>query len=298
MWPGASVGSFLFSSLITLGFSLLLSACYEPTEGCLDVNAVNFGLDTDRECADCCTYPVLSIQFSHVWEDADTNLTFNYGSEAFQDAVGQIFAIDRITFYVHDFALLTEAGVLQYTTDSVEVLKLAASGLYEETFIRDDYLLLNPALRSALEVGTLLQNGTFTQLRFQVGLDAETDDILPGSLPTNHALSLLDTTMYDLDQERYWSNRLALQRDTAGTTPSLLLTYGTERLPLEVALDIPGNFALPPGLDLDIVLKINYAQWFAQVENIREEGEEELLNKIVAELPNSISFVEISANER
>lgn len=293
--PGTSL---IFSVLISLSCSLLFAACYEANEGCLDVNAVNFGLDADRECADCCEYPALSIQFFHVWEDADTSFTFNYGSAAFMDAMGQTFAIDRITFYANDFVLLTDAGESLYTSDSVEVLKLLSSGLYEETFIRDDYLLLNPALSSSLEVGTLLENGTFTQLQFQIGLDPVTDDILPESLPTNHPLSLLDTTMYNLTEERYLSNRLLLQRDTAETTPTFPLTYGTERPPLEFALDIPGNFALPPGLDLDISLQINYAKWFEQIGDIRTDSESEILNKIVAGLPNSITFLEISANER
>ncbi|MCB0630092.1 MAG: hypothetical protein KDD15_10175 [Lewinella sp.] len=285
-------------SILLLGIILLSPACYEAREGCLDVNAVNYALDTDRECADCCEYPVLSLRFVSVWEDQDTSFTFRYASDGFHDGKGQPFLIDRITYYIQDVALVANAGALHYTSDSVEVQKLTDSGTYEEVYIRDDYLLLNPALNTALEVGTLLRNGTFTHLRFQVGLDVETDDILPGSLPTNHPLSLLDTSMYNLNDERYLSNRMDLMRDTAATASSLLLSYGTEQQPLEISLEIPGSFALPPGLDLEITLQVNYAKWFEQISDIRVDSEAELLDKIVAGLSNSFTFLEISADER
>jgi hypothetical protein len=294
----ASCAGPLLSLLVLVGISLFAPACYEAREGCLDVNAVNYALDSDRECDGCCEYPVLSIRFVHVWDDGDTSFTFRYDSGAFLDGDGQPFAIDRITYYVQNIGLYTDGAFLRYTADSVEVQQLTATGTYEATFIRDDYLLLNPARSTSLEVGTLFQNGTFTALRFQVGLDAETDDILPGSLPTNHPLSLLDSTMYDLAGMRYLSNRLELRRDPAASDAPLILSYGTERARQAVTLDIPGGFALSPGLDLDITLQVNYARWFEQIEDIRSESEEELLNKIVAGLPNSFTFLEISANER
>ncbi|HMV23421.1 MAG TPA: hypothetical protein PKA71_03780, partial [Saprospiraceae bacterium] len=49
----------LFLSSVVLFFT----ACYQPKEGCLDINATNFDATADEEC--CCQYPVLQLKFKH-----------------------------------------------------------------------------------------------------------------------------------------------------------------------------------------------------------------------------------------
>lgn len=285
---------FVIAILITSCFT----ACYEPVEGCLDTNALNFSLDSDRECDGCCTYPTLSIQLVHQWEDADTNLTFRYTSDAFRDGSGNPFAIERITYYLKEFILLSDAGSPVNTTDSVLVGFLNDAGFYEDRYIRDDYLLINASVSSSLEVGTLARNGNFTQLQFELGVDDFTDRVLPGSLPENHPLSLLDTTMFDLNDGRYISNRLDLSRDTSLNAQDLLLSYGAERMTIPITVDIPGGFPLPAGFNMVVTLQVNYAEWFQQVNNLPNASEEDLLSQIVAGLSNSFTLVDITVNQR
>ena len=102
--------------------------------------------------------------------------------------------------------------------------------------------MINPLLSSAQTIGALEQNGSFTQLQFQLGVDEEIDDILPGSLPTNHPISFLDTSMYDLTNSKYISNRLDLRRDTAATAAEVLLYYGSEIPAVPFSIEIPGGF--------------------------------------------------------
>ena len=100
----------------------LCSSCYEVVEGCLDTNAVNFAIDADRECEDCCTYPTLSIRFVNIWDDGDTSFTFNYNA-IYEDAGGQAFSFNRITYYLKDFALIEDSGNQVFTVDTVLVSK-------------------------------------------------------------------------------------------------------------------------------------------------------------------------------
>lgn len=286
-----------FIALVAV-LSLGLPACYEPIEGCLDANAVNFSLDADRECDACCQYPGLSIRLVHRWEDSDTSFSFRYTSDAFRDANGHPFSIDRITYYLHEFSLIDAAGTQLFTVDTVLVAQLNSGGFYEDAFILDDYLLVNPAVSSALDVGTLPRNGNFIQLRFALGIDALTDRIQPVSLPTNHPLSLLDTTMYELANNRYFSNRLDLLRDTSASADTLLLTYGAERASIPVTVDIPGGFALPAGFSVEVAVQVNYAEWFAGVGDIENAAPETILDQIVAGLPNAFSLLEITVNQR
>lgn len=279
--------------LLLLTLCLTSTACYQSIEGCLDPNAINYGLDVDRECDDCCTYPQLYIRLVNRWTDADTTFLINYNSTAYEDGGGHAFTIDRITYYLRDFALIRSSGAAVYPTDTVLVQQRSSSGVVEETYVRDDYLLINPGVSPSLSVGTLRENGDFSQLRFQLGLVPATDEILPGSLPENHPLSLLDSSMYLLDEARYLSNRLDLERRQAGNTTPLLLSYGSERPSVSFVLDLPANFSLPAGFNVQITMEVNYAEWFRQVQSITTATEPEILSGIVAGLPNSFSVLEI-----
>ncbi len=42
-----------------------LAGCYEPKEGCLDPQAVNYDVTADEACADCCTWPSLRLSVKH-----------------------------------------------------------------------------------------------------------------------------------------------------------------------------------------------------------------------------------------
>lgn len=286
------------AAVLLLCISWYLSACYEPVEGCLETNALNFSLDADRECDGCCTYPVLSIRLTHRWENADTSFIFRYSSLAFKDGGGNPFSIDRITYYLHDFVLLTDAGNAIRTTDTLLVPLLNSSGFYEDTYIPDDYLLVNAAVSSSLEVGTLPRNGNFTQLQFQLGIDAFTDRILASALPNNHPLSLLDSTMYDLDLLRYVSNRISLKRDTSQNAEAVLPAYGSEIDAVPVTIDIPGGFPLAAGFNMVISLEVNYADWFQDVQRIDTASEADLIAQIVARLPNAFTLLDITVNRQ
>jgi hypothetical protein len=172
------------------------------------------------------------------------------------------------------------------------------AGFYEDRYIRDDYLLINASVSSSLEVGTLARNGNFTQLQFELGIDDFTDRVLPGSLPDNHPLSLLDTTMFDLNNGRYLSTRLDLARDTTTNAEDLLLTYGAERPTVPFTVAIPGGFPLPAGFNMVVTLQVNYAEWFQGVDNLANASEEDLLSQIVGSLSNSITLVNITVNQQ
>lgn len=274
---------------------LLLPACYEPIEGCLDPAAENFQLDADRECAACCTYPKLSLQFVHRWITPDTSFILRYTDQVYADASGHPFFLQRITYYLHDFALLTAGGQLQFTADSLETLQQTGTGETVTRVIRDDFVLVNPGGNASLEIGSLRRNDVYTQIQFEVGLDADSRFILPTSLPGAHPLSLLDTTMYDLAAEEYNSLRVAFCRDTSANSTRSIARYPSAQPTIPIALDIPGGFALPAGLDLTVTIQVDYASWFGQVSDIAGAAEDEITTQIVAGVPLSFTLLDIQA---
>lgn len=45
-------------------------------EGCLDICVINFDLDVDEVCVDCCIYLQLSFCFDNVWDYGDIIVVF------------------------------------------------------------------------------------------------------------------------------------------------------------------------------------------------------------------------------
>ena len=98
-------------SLLFLFCYFLPTSCFEPEEGCLDIEANNFQLAADRDCSkdapsNCfCTYPSVSLRVVHVFDKLDfrTDTVYRINS-------GEIIKIRDIQFYI----------CLLYTSDAAD----------------------------------------------------------------------------------------------------------------------------------------------------------------------------------
>jgi len=278
--------------LLLLLLILLFNACYNPREGCLDLRATNFEVDADRPCNRCCTYPQLLLVFEHkVQKDSAANLT--YTTATYRDGAGNSFRIRDIQFYVSNARLVRADNSEVFPTDSLTVRIQPPGGTPQTATIADNVALVNRNNFSPAEMGTFLTTGSFAKVRFTLGLQPVQNQVLPNSLPdsvVNHPLE--NTGMYINPDTGFVINRLQLfndlnQTDTTFTTFRLLQQ---DTVPVE--LPIPNPFNLVEGRDLRVIIRINYLDWFKNV-NIKTDPPATVATKIRDNLRNAFSITRV-----
>ncbi|MEZ4987180.1 MAG: MbnP family protein [Saprospiraceae bacterium] len=168
---------------------LLLTACYEPVEGCLNTSATNFDIDADEACADCCTFPQLKIRFLSVWPLADTTPLVSRDS-VYTDALGQPFRFFRIRYYWSDIALQLQDGNRLSILDSIAV-KIAAQGDTSSLTLVDDFMLADiDRANRTFTVGTLEASGIMAGLLARFGIaDPANRTVITSVSPSSHPLA-------------------------------------------------------------------------------------------------------------
>lgn len=276
--------------LLWLWLGALLTACTEPKEGCLDINAVNYQVDADRPCADCCEYPTLQFDILHkVRPDSEANLT--YEDSIYQDGAGNDFRISDIQFYLSDVALLRPDGSAVRVTDTLQLTVERPGGGAGIQVVTDDFALLNPNdFRSSI-IGTFISQGAFSEVRFDVGIEEAANYVDPVLLPEEHPLALVEM-YWNADSGRIY-NRLDLFRIEEQTdTLRTLLEIGLPENLQTVKLPLPTPFELSPGFGPSLVIRIDYLTWFEDVD-LKNDDRAVLIQKIVNNLTESFSIIAI-----
>ncbi|MEL6925330.1 MAG: MbnP family protein, partial [Bacteroidota bacterium] len=174
---------FLFPIVFLFLWLFLLVGCYEPVEACLDLQATNFEVTADRACSDCCTYPTLSLSFSH---KVDSNFLSN--EDVYLNRVGRPYRIESVVFYISNVQLVDAAGNGYGVEDQIELLALN-NGVEEWLELEDNFLLIERTTRN-VTLGEFRSSGDFVGLRFFVGINAPANNANPASLPDGHPLSI------------------------------------------------------------------------------------------------------------
>lgn len=196
---------------------LVCASCYEDRVGCLDPDAANYALLADEACPDCCTYPVLSVRVSPVWEGEAVVPAATYA-----DGAGHPFRLVDFRFYLGDLRLLAEGidlpepqrGVPLTLTDGTDV---TLNGNYT----------LGTSARTTREVGSIrLGNRPVAGFAGSYGLPDRFRGVLPASAPSGDALRTQPRRLNYLDGNGYVQSRL--EYVLAGTTDTLSVsTYGS-----------------------------------------------------------------------
>lgn len=277
----------MFSLL--LGGMLLLNGCYEPVEGCLDAGATNFDLDADRDCGNCCSYPLLKVSFTHSWptpDDAEAALKLS--PAWYVDGLGQPFRIKSIRYYWSDLALTDISGQARRVTDSIDLRLIQAPGDTIDARVADNFLLAAASGSSARTLGTFPYPATYRRLDAVFGVIEPANRAAPASLPQGHPLAPQLGSQHISGAEGYVFAKIELYRDTAATdtTPVVLHIGGTASLRL-LSLALPGEIALPQGVNAALRIQTDYSRWFSGV-NIRGDTTA-LKQAILNQLPGSFS---------
>ncbi|HMQ50274.1 MAG TPA: hypothetical protein PKA00_22785 [Saprospiraceae bacterium] len=276
---------------ITLILMLILSACYEPREGCLDIEAVNYELDADKNTLEDCIYPEFRLQVAHRYSTQDTIFRFRLRDSIYYDDFGQPFRVNDLRFYLSDLKLLFDNGQEMMLEDELAVYIRQPGGTVEMQVLEDNFALVNPSITQNYVIGTSTNSGNIQSLSFTLGLDDPANQIIPDSLPASHPLSLRDSSMYLGIDSGYVFQRIELFRDTtaADTIPEVLL-IGTPGYQQHYAVDVVA--AKDRGFHLLLTLQVDYRVWFRGI-NVKTDSKAALIEKIVGNLPEAFSVVSI-----
>jgi|GEM_PF-1211435 len=180
---------------------LLLHACYEEQEGCLDPVAVNYDVSADFNGG--CTYPALSFSVDHQWGDS----LFSYDS-LYRDVEGDTFQIRFIGLFVRELAVDTgTAWVRANATDRDWPLRTGS------TRTEGERIGLIESRNFSTQWGRLSYLGAFEEFRMTLGLGA-LDQVDPGSIDSEHPLNLR-SQMYDTLNKRYVGWAMSFRTDTS-----------------------------------------------------------------------------------
>jgi len=262
---------------IIIVICLFFAACFQPENGCLDVEATNFELTADEPCdgddsADSCPciYPVLSFgELDYVVEKVD------YQPDAFYRIDSQYIRIQSIRFYLSGISLVLLNDENELSTQ----------------LLIDDFVLINQ--QRSIELGAIKQHGTFDSLRFVLGVEPPANTAAPDSIMnTSHPLA--ETEMHTGNQETgYIFNQLIFNRDTLFDTDTITLNIAAadfQSQPSLMELKMPFSYETPIGADFSIgTLQIDHAQWFDGI-NFVVDTEAIMIGKIVANTPKVFSI--------
>lgn len=270
----------VFLTLIMLSFS----GC-EEDPGCLDIQANNYQVDAEDPCDDCCSYPELRLSFQHNWVLDDSVRNFDTGRDVY--TIGGVeYQFNRIRYYLSGIHLVREDGTFLELNERLEFE--LPDGVTES--VEDNFVLLEAGSFQTLVPGRYRRSGTFTELRFIVGVSMPAGAATPEQFPENHPLAAQSPPMYAADSG-YLHSLITFSPVREDSTSYTWETFGTDRL-REVSL--PLSFTLDPGFHTEIRLAINYRAWFTGI-NLTERPSEVVLDQIVSNQANSFSLASINS---
>lgn len=243
-------------------FFFFCLACESPTRGCLDVEATNFDVSSDKPCKDdCCTYPdlvcLVSQEFGGVVWKQDTVYTNDMGLE---------FRIKSVAFYLSGFEL-GQNGTFYQVADSVK-MKVFGNGIADtlEQYFTDDFLLIR---RVPVEypVGKFKKSGSFDQFRCNLGLTSDANKIVPRYAPSGHPLNKQPDSLWLSWTEQFVWMQIVVTKDISDTTIPDTLRFTADDFggtPFKISSGTVLNHIT--GFDFDFIFTVDYAQMFSGVD--------------------------------
>lgn len=266
---------FLIAILLFI-FLVLLLACKEPVEGCLDVDAVNYDVSADDPCADCCTYPSLELQINHQFD----TLFFSYDSTYnFAGFTGQF---EKVVFYLSDFRLTNGATSLE-VVETIDLEQIDGGAIT----VKDDFVLLSPGRSIRYDLGEIRGgSGTYEMLEFKVGLIETVATTDAEFVDEDHPLSFGIDTLWT-NPGGYIFNQVRVIPDTFNRENVRTVNLrGAANL---VQLMLPFEQIVSRGTEISIPLRVDYNKWFSGIDFVGN-SDGEIVESIVNNTPDAFSI--------
>ncbi len=236
------------------------AACYEPVEGCLDIEATNFNAAADNDC--CCEYPKLILETVQ-----------RYGSDTVQylpdslylNDAGQIFRIKSVVFYLSEIQVF-QSGDAYSVSDTVQLQTYSAFGndTLEEAFT-DDFLLIR---RTPVDnpVGDFRPSGAFDKAKIRLGLSDDAQRVIPALAPSGHPLRIQGDSLWYGPSAGYVFLQAVVVRDSMQATKPDTLAFTGADLP-NFFIEKNGSYLHQSGgYDFRLKLGIDYKKMFEGID--------------------------------
>jgi hypothetical protein len=258
------------------------SGCFQPKEGCLDLEATNLDVEADKKCEACCTYPLLRLDVQQVYD----TLTFVEGN-VYNNDLNQVFRLRSVAFYLSDFQLFKNATLFQVTdTIALKTYGNSVSDTIAKTFF-DDFLLVRRN-SSNLAIGSFRATGLFDQLRFRLGLTTAAQQVIAPAAPAGHPLQTqADSLWYGRDAGFVWL-QVVVSDTAAAAVPDTISLTQADLMDAQFQTAAGQNFQHDAGFDFILRLKADYRKMLLGVD-WSSNDKTAWKSRIVANLPNVFS---------
>lgn len=263
--------------------------CYEPKEGCLDIDAVNYDASADDPCDACCKSPVLLFLMQHYVELAtqpDTSFAMKYATKYPSPFdTSHYFYLDRGRFFISNLKLVRDNGEEVGVTDSLWLLLTNGDSLYVE----DNFSKCDRDLFAADTIGKIKTLGVFTKLKFTLGLEEAVQKVYPDTLNNRHPLAVdTDSLSYE-EGVGIFPYHLIIRPDTLPDTPPMIFKFDQAR---QISLDLPQPISVERGFSIRLTLRFEYLHLFKAVDFLHDT-EAIIRSKIEDELEAGFSVVSV-----
>ncbi len=265
-------------AILIVLFALFISACKDPVEGCLDIEASNYNVAADNPCPDCCTYPRINLEVFHSFQDS-----FRFSYDSLYIFEGNVGRFEEVVFYLSEFKLFGSSDTLEVN----EVMSFDIINGGAESF-KDDFTLVSRSILSFdYDIGEIRGSGQYDNLSFVVGLLGNAEFINVETVPEDHALALsVDSTIWTYP-EGYVFNRVIIIPDTMEVNSKRQFDLKGPSDIQRITLPFPQSLDL--GSSVTIPLKIDYKKWFSGINFVAEDSVT-ITEKIVTNTTNAFSI--------
>jgi hypothetical protein len=248
------------TALLGLILMFMLSGCYEQRTGCLDIDAVNYAVDADQACPDCCTFPGLRVRFLHSAVYPDTVVNFGSPDSVYYDIANNPYRVADFRFFVSDFKLTHNGGQQSAMINKLGVRVFEGMDSRPDSVI-NDVLLVRPQLTGRNTVGTFRVSGNLESIEFKVGLSEALRMVDTASLPQTHPMNPLASGLDWRRDEGFDFHRMRFVQglDTLTIRSSALSDM------VDISLPVLGMPALPYGYHIEVDILIDYTFWLQDI---------------------------------
>ncbi len=269
---------------------MLLTGCYEPKSGCLDLDATNYDASADDLCPACCKYPKLSLQFQHLISNPvkpDSLFGVKYATK-YQSLLdsNDFFFLDLGRFFASDLKLIREDGMEFGVLDSVWL----PTKTMDSIFLENNFSKHDRDIFQAANLGTVKAVGLFSGVKFTLGVSQIVlDQVQIDSVKTGNVLFVKnDTLSYD-SITGIIPNHLIFRPDTLEDTAPIDFRFHD---PKQISLVFSQPVSIERGFNIKLVVGLNYAVLFSDID-FKNDTPDVMRTKIDNQLTNAFYVVSI-----
>jgi len=290
-WKKIFVNYFFKHYLLYLISLFALNGCEQDLkEGCLDYRFVNFSVDADVNCLDCCKQPELRITLRHRFSQGDSLFPITYLSQPYRTSSGDTFFIENFSFILSDFHLIDLENKEIPSLDSINIRTLNSQNDSVFYTFPNSFLIGNPNLFQKKKVAAIFHGGKGVKgLKFQLGVNPLVSLLNPSNFPIGHPLYATQNYLYQKNKGYIFANMDLKWKDQSKNFITNLTLNGND---FYKVIELPVFANLRAGFNQEISIEIDYGIWFKLVD-FSKDSPEIIQKKWFNNLVNSFKVITV-----